>query len=129
MPFASYSQLDQNPGWGTPDETFRKVEEFYETDRLDKALPISGALEGLKKLKELGFRIVVVTARQKRELDRSVRWIEKHYPNIFDDMICTGQSQETLAEKHEVLTKLSKGDVNLLFIQSLSMANLTHAGL
>ena len=59
----------------------------------------------------MGFRMVVVTARQRRELDRSVRWVEAHYPGIFDDMICTGQSQETLAEEHEVLTKLSKADV------------------
>jgi hypothetical protein len=60
----------------------------------------------------MGYRLVVVTARQRRELDRSVRWLETHYPGVFEDMICTGQSQETLAESHEVLTKLSKADVN-----------------
>lgn len=81
------------------------------TDRLDKAPTVPGALEGLTKLKELGFRLVVVTARQRRELDRSVRWIEKHFPGIFDDIICTGQSQETLAEPHEILTKMSKAEV------------------
>lgn len=117
----------KNPGWGTPDETFRKVEEFYATDRLDKAKPVPGALEALKKLKEMGFRLVVVTARQRRELDRSVRWIETHYPGIFDDMICTGQSQETLAEEHEVLTKLSKADVckklNAKFLVDDSLEN------
>ncbi|KIP06933.1 hypothetical protein PHLGIDRAFT_106379 [Phlebiopsis gigantea 11061_1 CR5-6] len=101
----------KNPGWGTPDETFRKVEEFYKTDRLDNAEPVPGALEALKKLKSLGFRLVVVTARQRRELERSAHWLDTHYPGIFDDMICTGQSLETLAEKHEVLTKLSKADV------------------
>lgn len=89
------------------------MEEFYTTDRLDKAKPVPGALEAVQKLKEMGFRLVIITARQRRELDRSVWWIEKHYPGIFDDMICTGQSQETLAEEHEMLTKLSKADVSL----------------
>ncbi|PSR80711.1 hypothetical protein PHLCEN_2v6627 [Hermanssonia centrifuga] len=105
--------MDDNPGWGTPDETFRKVEEFYATDYLDKALPVEGAKEGLQKLRDLGFRMVVVTARQRRELDRSMRWLETHFSGVFEDMICTGQSQETLAEKSEVLTKLSKADVCL----------------
>lgn len=59
----------------------------------------------------MGFRLVVVTARQRRELPRSVRWLETHFPGVFDDMICTGQSLETLAEKHEAVTKLSKADV------------------
>lgn len=102
----------QNPGWGTPEETFFKVEEFYHTDRLDTALPIDGALEGLLKLRSLGFRMVVVTARQRRELERSKRWIDKHFSGIFEDMICTGQSQETLAETGDVLTKLSKAEVD-----------------
>ncbi|KAI0803115.1 hypothetical protein BC629DRAFT_1491838 [Irpex lacteus] len=101
----------KNPGWGTPEETFRKVEEFYQTDYLDKAQPIPGALEGLQKLKQLGYRLVIVTARQRRELDRSAQWIEKHYPGIFEDMICTGQSQETLAEDNLFVTKLSKADI------------------
>ena len=69
-------------------------------------------MEGLQKLKDMGFRLIIVTARQRREMDRSVQYIEEHYPGIFDDMVCTGQSQETLIEKHEVVTKLSKADVS-----------------
>lgn len=87
------------------------MEEFYGTNRLDEAPPVEGALKGLQALKLMGFRLIVVTARQKRELDRSMKWLEKHYPGIFGTMICTGQSQETLADEHEVLTKLSKAEV------------------
>lgn len=83
------------------------------TDRLDKAPPIPGAHEGLSRLRELGFRMVVVTARQRRELDRTLKWLDTHFKGVFDDIICTGQSQETLAEEHEVLTKLSKADVRV----------------
>ena len=87
------------------------MEEFYKTDYLDRAHPIPGALEGLQKLKELGYRLVIVTARQRRDLDRSAHWVEKHYPGVFEDMICTGQSQETLAEENLYVTKLSKAEV------------------
>ncbi|PCH33341.1 hypothetical protein WOLCODRAFT_135069 [Wolfiporia cocos MD-104 SS10] len=101
----------RNPYWGTPNETFRKVEEFYKTPRLYEAPPIEGALEGLKALKEMGFRLVLVTARQIRELPQTEEWMDKHYSGIFEQIICTGMSQETLADDKAMLTKLSKADV------------------
>lgn len=104
----------QNPYWGTPDDTFRKVDEFYATPRLYEAPPIEGALEGVKALKQLGYRLVLVTARQVRELPRTKEWVDKHYKGIFDDIICTGMSQETLADESLLITKLSKADVSRL---------------
>ncbi|RDX56226.1 hypothetical protein OH76DRAFT_1396566 [Lentinus brumalis] len=100
-----------NPYWGNPDETVRKVEEFWLTDYLDRTPPVEGAYEGLITLKNMGYRLVLVTARQQRELERSLQWLEKHFPGLIDWMICTGQSQETLADEKELLTKLSKADV------------------
>ncbi|KAI0651534.1 hypothetical protein C8Q79DRAFT_1004822 [Trametes meyenii] len=100
-----------NPYWGSPQDTIDKVEEFWKTDYIDIAPPVEGAVEGITKLKNLGYRLVVVTARQTRELDRSLEWLEKNFPGLFETMICTGQSQETLADEHELVTKLSKADV------------------
>ncbi|KAI0768610.1 hypothetical protein BD413DRAFT_563434 [Trametes elegans] len=100
-----------NPYWGTPDETVEKVEKIWQSDYLDKAEPVEGAYEGVLALKNLGYRLIVVTARQPRELDRSLEWIEKHFPALFDTIICTGQSQETLTDEHELVTKLSKAEV------------------
>ncbi|KAH9945618.1 hypothetical protein B0H21DRAFT_429036 [Amylocystis lapponica] len=101
----------KNPHWGTPDETFRKVEEFYQTGRLDSAPRIEGAVEGVLTLRDMGFRLVVVTARQRRELERSMAWLHSNFGDAFETMICTGQSQETLADEHDALTKLSKAEV------------------
>ncbi|KAI0728549.1 hypothetical protein C8Q72DRAFT_779596 [Fomitopsis betulina] len=101
----------RNPYWGTPDDTFRKVDEFYATPRLYEAPPIEGALAGVKALKELGYRLVLVTARQVRELPRTKEWVDKYYTGIFDDIVCTGMSQETLADETLLVTKLSKADV------------------
>ncbi|KZT06302.1 uncharacterized protein LAESUDRAFT_726129 [Laetiporus sulphureus 93-53] len=117
--YASKMTLDQfyyyyywrNPYWGSPDETFRKVEEFYQTPRLYEAPPIEGAHEGLQALKDMGFNLVVVTARQVRELERTENWIATHYHGIFDTIICTGMSQETLKDQQAMMAKLSKADV------------------
>ncbi|KAH9853054.1 hypothetical protein C2E23DRAFT_868248 [Lenzites betulinus] len=100
-----------NPYWGNPTETVQKVEKIWETDYLEKAPAVPGAYEGVLHLKNLGFRLVVVTARQPRELDRSLGWLDAHFPGLFETVICTGQSQETLADEHELVTKLSKADV------------------
>ncbi|KAL1952218.1 hypothetical protein VTO73DRAFT_1367 [Trametes versicolor] len=101
----------RNPYWGTPNETVAKVEKIWESDYLDKAPPVPGAYDGIVALKNLGFRPVIVTARQPRELDRSLAWLARVFPGLFDTVICTGQSQETLADEHELVTKLSKADV------------------
>ena len=101
----------QNPYWGNPNETTRKVEEFWKTDYIDIAPPVPGAYDALVKLTEKGYRLVIVTARQLRELDRSLAWVEKNLPGLIDTFICTGQSQETLADEKELVTKLSKADV------------------
>jgi hypothetical protein len=108
-----------------------KVKEYYKTDRLDNALPIPDALDGVKKLKEMGFKLVVITARSSEERERSLIWIDRHFPGrpppsrdqffvmhrpsgIFETVICTGQSQEVIFEEgHELLTKLSKADVRI----------------
>lgn len=105
----------KSPYWGTPEETFAKVEDFWKTNWIDIVPPIDGALEGVQRLRDLGYRLVIVTARQKREMERAQRWIEGHFPKgTFDSLICTGQSQETLGETPDnVLTvKLSKAGVS-----------------
>lgn len=102
----------RNPGWGSPKETSHKVKEYYKTDRLDNALPISDALDGVRKLKEMGFKLVVITARPSHERERSLYWVDRHFPGIFETVICTGQSQEsTFADGHEIVTRLTKADV------------------
>jgi len=105
-----------------------KIIEFYKTTRLDEALPIEGALEGVLRLKELGYKLVVVTARHLRERERSLKWIEKHYPGVFETVVCTGQSQETTFDENPgVTTKLTKAmvckEINALCLIDDSLEN------
>ncbi|KAI0080025.1 hypothetical protein K474DRAFT_1658267 [Panus rudis PR-1116 ss-1] len=106
-----YYHYWKNPYWGTPDETFQKVEDFWKTNYIEIVPPVEGAPEGVKKLRELGFRLVVVTARQEREMERGKKWLAQHFPGLIDGIVCTGQSQETLGDNEVLLTKLPKAEV------------------
>ncbi|KIY65888.1 hypothetical protein CYLTODRAFT_50057 [Cylindrobasidium torrendii FP15055 ss-10] len=103
----------KNPFWGSPKETFEKVAAFYQTSRLFEAKPVAGALEGVQALKELGYRIVIVTARSPDYHTHSWDWLNKHFPNCFERIICTGQFQNASkdGEFREVVTRLSKAEV------------------
>lgn len=53
---------------------------YAELRLLEQTINIHELLEGVKALKKLGFALVVLTARQVRERDRSMNWLERHYP-------------------------------------------------
>ncbi|KAF8634445.1 hypothetical protein AX15_000894 [Amanita polypyramis BW_CC] len=101
----------KNPFWGTPKETMEKVAKFNSTDRMYDAQPVPGAREGLQALNDMGYRIIVVTARTKNEAGRSWKWVEKHFPGMVEKIICTGQFEDAHKKGHEVVTRLGKAQV------------------
>ncbi|KXN81131.1 hypothetical protein AN958_06085 [Leucoagaricus sp. SymC.cos] len=101
----------KNPYWGTIQETFDKVKDFYKTDRIFQAAPVPGAREGIQTLKNMGFRLIIVTARQEDVADESWNWVTMYFPGLFDNIICTGQFKDANKIGHEVITKLSKSQV------------------
>ena len=70
----------QNPFWGTLQETFDKVTDFYKTDKIYQAVPVPGAREGVQTLKDIGFRLIIVTAREETRANESWKWVIKHFP-------------------------------------------------
>ncbi|KAK0245878.1 hypothetical protein EDD85DRAFT_802419 [Armillaria nabsnona] len=101
----------KNPFWGTPKQTFDKVKAFYETPKIFEAEPVPGAREGTLFLKEMGFKLIIVTARAPDTADQSWIWVNKHFPGVFDSIICTGQFKDVHKTGHEIVTKLSKAQV------------------
>lgn len=84
----------------------------------------------------MGFKLIIVTARAPDTADQSWIWINKHFPGkfspyeidchlkttfagVFDSIICTGQFKDVHKTGHktghEVVTKLSKAQVCLVF--------------
>lgn len=76
--------------WKTDlDETIKRAHEYHESDHLAYCVTIEGANDALNKLKEK-FKLVALTSRRSSISQLTKEWIEKHYPNIFDDIIFAG---------------------------------------
>lgn len=67
------------------------MKEFYATNWVESILPIDGAQEGAAALRRLGYRLVIITARNEHVRDASWEWVQRHFPGCFEEIICTGQ--------------------------------------
>ncbi|KAJ7770918.1 hypothetical protein DFH07DRAFT_866602 [Mycena maculata] len=102
----------KNPFWGTVKETFDKVREFYRTDAIFHALPVPGAREGIQSLRDMGYKLVIVTARTLDVAEQSWEWCEKYFPGSFAHLVFTGQFKDAHKLRHnEVMTNLTKSQV------------------
>ncbi|KAF8845368.1 hypothetical protein BDN67DRAFT_454087 [Paxillus ammoniavirescens] len=81
----------KNPHWGSTATTRTKVKHFYGSHKLGEALPVPGAREGVYTLRNLGFRLVIVTARGTDAYADSWAWVQRWFPGCFDSMACVGQ--------------------------------------
>eukprot|EP01080_Neovahlkampfia_damariscottae_P005889 gene5889-9717_t len=71
---------------GTPEEASAKVEDFFQSDHFKNLLPIKGAYEQLQELKQ-DFKLVIVTSRQHQLREDTESFIQKYYPDTFDEML------------------------------------------
>jgi hypothetical protein len=97
----------KNPGFGTPKEAMKKIEEFLLSGQINDLAPIEGAQRGTKALKEAGYTLVVITARMHQIADDSVEWLEKHFPGIFDTIYFTSAFQQAPEESQHLITELN----------------------
>jgi phosphoglycolate phosphatase-like HAD superfamily hydrolase len=61
-------------------ETVKKVREFYASSDFRYIPPVEGAIEGVRALRQLGFRLVIVTARSKKIAQLTEDWVRVHFP-------------------------------------------------
>lgn len=45
--------------------------------------PVPGALEGVQALREMGYRLAIVTARHTEEQVLTQKWIDQYYPGML----------------------------------------------
>ncbi|CAI9760970.1 unnamed protein product [Fraxinus pennsylvanica] len=68
------------------DEADIRVHKFFETSYFKKGIhPIPGALKALRNLSEF-CNLSVVTSRQNAIKEDTIAWIEKHYPDLFQEI-------------------------------------------
>ncbi|WWC70412.1 uncharacterized protein I206_104363 [Kwoniella pini CBS 10737] len=90
-----------NRGWGTPEETVEMVAKLYQAGLYMKAPPVPGAKENLHRLKDLGYNLIIITARSENQRAGTEDWIAKYLPDIFDEIHFTGAFQHLEPTKEE----------------------------
>jgi len=84
---------------GTMEEAITKVYEFYESDYFKNINPVQNSQIAVKSLKK-HHDLVVVSSRQHEIEEKTLEWLEKHFPKAFSDVHFTnayslsGQSQK-----------------------------------
>ncbi|WWC89535.1 uncharacterized protein L201_004459 [Kwoniella dendrophila CBS 6074] len=90
-----------NRGWGTPEETVGMVAKLYQGGLYMRAPPVEGAKEGLHRLKDLGYNLVIITARSENQRSGTEDWIAEYLPDIFDEIHFTGAFQHLEPTREE----------------------------
>ncbi|KAF8935461.1 hypothetical protein EDD21DRAFT_365258 [Dissophora ornata] len=82
--FVSY---DYTKVWGgTREESIAKWRLFFDSPYFLKVEPVEGSLETLKLLKSRRYSLVIVTARQQFVADLTKKFVDRHFPGIFESI-------------------------------------------
>ncbi|KIJ45669.1 hypothetical protein M422DRAFT_227393 [Sphaerobolus stellatus SS14] len=71
----------KNPGWGSPEETAKKVEVFYHSNEFENVDPVPGAVETMAELKNRGYRLIILTSREASLRKTTLQWIDRWFPS------------------------------------------------
>lgn len=74
---------------GTADEAFHKLYQFMLSPMNDEVMPILGAVEGVRALKEAGHRLAVITGRPKQVSYLTEEWLERWFAGLIDEFHST----------------------------------------
>lgn len=92
-----------NVYFGVDNDTITNdVRDFYKSDCFNTLSPISGAVDGVTKLKKHN-QLYIVTARPKYLENKTTDWVTKHFGDAFKEIYFTGQA---LGNK-----KVTKGEI------------------
>lgn len=76
-----YFGLEQLLGC-TTDEVKERILAFHETQHFSDIKPVEGAKDAITKLKR-DHDLFIITARQDSVAEKTMRWLEVHFPDIF----------------------------------------------
>lgn len=87
--------LDVSGLWDCDEnEAMVRVSDFYQSQGHKDILPIKDAVEVVKNLKD-ECKLYIVTARHEEIRGETLGLVEKHFPNIFEDVYFTNQYSDT----------------------------------
>ncbi|MGM5484388.1 MAG: 5' nucleotidase, NT5C type [Nanobdellota archaeon] len=81
----------------------RKLKPLFSSDALEELNPLPGAVESLKELSRK-HELIIVTARQEKNKEKTYNWIDKHLPGVFDKIVFTNRFNDDELRKVDVCT-------------------------
>jgi uncharacterized HAD superfamily protein len=101
-----HSNYDLSKIWGcSKSESMERMMKFFESEQFENVLPLSGAFEGVKALKEMGNRLFIITSRPHALKEKTIKWINTHFEGYFDEIYFTGHPATQGAIKKANLCK------------------------
>lgn len=86
-----------------------EIRRFFDSDEFYQLLPLEGAAEAVDRLAQR-YELILVTARPKYTLSRTMQWINQHFPNRFQDAVFVGtdehQKIDLQRSKNPILHKM-----------------------
>ena len=79
---------------GNREEAIQKVYDFYQTPEFKNVQPVAGAIEAIKKLKE-NHDLFIITSRTDDLLAETKEWIDKHFKDLFAQIVLTNHYSQT----------------------------------
>ena len=112
--------------WLTPEEDIKLFEKVFAEDKQYKIKPVDGALEKLKIWKEKWYKLKIITARPSIIKEYTINWLNKYYPNIFDDVFFTFDNLTQFYKDGK--TTIKKSDIcNRLWVDVMIEDNFEYA--
>ena len=105
-----YTSSDLSETWKcTPEEATKRVIDFYSSEHHYNALPVEGAVEGIKILKQ-DYDLFVITSRPEKIREMTVGWLDRYFPDMFEEVHLTnlfyGEGEKIIRTKKEVCLEL-----------------------
>jgi 5'(3')-deoxyribonucleotidase len=93
----------------TEEESQKMVREFYESPHFQVLQPIRGSRRVMYKFRHATDKLYVITGRQDIVREETERWIDRHFPGIFDDIIFTNSYTPNELKKVDLCRALNIG--------------------
>ncbi len=68
------------------EEAIGKMEAFYKSRQFKEMKPVKGAKANLKKIKDDGHQLIVITGRPSHIREKTTKWLDEHFADLFDEV-------------------------------------------
>lgn len=85
------------------------VREFYQSNDFKNLQPIPGSQLAMNNLRQINKKMYVLTGRQDIVREETEKWIDKYFPDVFDDVILTNSYTPNEIHKVDICHALNIG--------------------